>query len=96
MKFSSIIFDWDGVLGMTLHLWFEGYRSELKNLGLNFSDKIIVQDFFYEHDKTAVKYPEIDWDIFINKVREYVFKHASSLKTYSGAFNFLLGKKLHL
>lgn len=85
MKYSSVIFDWDGVLGMTLHLWFEGYRSELKNLDFNLSDEVIIRDFFYEHDKTAVKYPDIDWNIFINKVREYVFKHASSLKTYLGA-----------
>jgi len=89
MKYSSVIFDWDGTLGMTLHLWLNGYKSELKKLGFEFSDEVIIRDFFYEHSKTALKYPDIDFDIFITKVREYMINHVSSMKMYSGVHEVL-------
>lgn len=77
-KIKSVIFDWDGTLGMTLHLWLEAYKSELKKLGLELSDQVIIDDFFYEHGKTMLKYPDIDFDIFIQKVREYMVSHVPS------------------
>ena len=46
MKYTAVIFDWDGVLGMTLHLWLEGYRNELHKIGRDYSDRIIIDDFF--------------------------------------------------
>ena len=92
MKFSAVIFDWDGTLGMTLHLWLEGYRNELKNLGFNFSDETIVGDIFYEHVKAAVKYPEIDFKTFVPKVLTYINSHIPTIKTYQGAYEML--KKL--
>ena len=46
MKYTSVIFDWDGTLGMTLHLWLAAYRNTLQNLGFNYSDEVIVEDFF--------------------------------------------------
>ena len=85
MKFSSIIFDWDGTLGMTLHLWLDAYRGELLNLGYTFSDEIIIQDFFYEHDRAAIKYPSIDFDSFVKNVHERMVGHVSSMKTYPDA-----------
>ena len=85
MKYSAVIFDWDGTLGMTLHLWFDAYKSELKKLGLEYSDEVIIKDFFYEHVKTAVKYPDIDFDTFVAKVREYMISHVPTMKLYSGA-----------
>lgn len=84
-KIKAIIFDWDGTLGMTLHLWLEAYKSELKKLGIELSDKVIIDDFFYEHGKTMLKYPNIDFDIFIQKVREYMTSHVPFMKTYKGA-----------
>ncbi len=89
MKYSSVIFDWDGTLGMTLHLWIEGYTSELKKLGFTFSNEVIVEDFFYEHDKSAVKYPDIDFEYLVQQARKYVFDHVSSLETYPDAFSVL-------
>src|ERR1035437_8967967 len=80
MKYSSVIFDWDGTLGMTLHLWLDGYRNELEKLGFHYSDKVIVDDFFYEHVKAKVKYPDIDFKTFVPPVYKYVNSHISSLK----------------
>ncbi len=89
MKYSAIIFDWDGVLGMTLHLWLDGYRSELKKLGFTYSDRVIIDDIFYEQDKASKKYPEIDFDIFLQEVHKYLKSHVSSLKTYTDAHDAL-------
>jgi len=89
MNYSSIVFDWDGVLGKTLHLWLEAYRHELKNLGFSYSDKVIVEDFFYEHDKASIKYPDINFDSFAKSVHDYMVSHISSLKTYEGASELL-------
>jgi HAD superfamily hydrolase (TIGR01509 family) len=82
MKYSSVIFDWDGTLGMTLHLWLEAYKSELKKLGYDFPDEIVIADFFYEHGKTAIKYPDIDFDAFIAGVRDYMISHVTHMKLY--------------
>ena len=84
MKYTSVIFDWDGTLGMTLHLWLEAYKSELKKLGYDLSDEVIIADFFYEHGKTAVKYPEIDFDAYITRVRDYMISHVSHMNLYNG------------
>ena len=84
MKYTSVIFDWDGTLGMTLHLWLEAYKSELKKLGYDLSDEVIITDFFYEHGKTAVKYPEIDFDAYITRVRDYMISHVSHMNLYNG------------
>lgn len=85
MKWRSVIFDWDGTLAMTLHHWLLGYRTELEEQGHAFSDDHIVRDFFYEHDRAAEKYPDIQFEPFVRNVRAYVSTHANSLGTYPGA-----------
>lgn len=89
MKYNSVIFDWDGTLGMTLHIWLKSYRSELEKLGYNFSDKIIVSDFFYEHDKAIIKYPNINFETFFEDVVAQVNSHTLSIDTYPGAHEVL-------
>src|SRR3989338_865927 len=99
MKYSSVIFDWDGTLAMTLHLWLDGFRSELKKLGFQYSDKVIVEDFFYEHGKAGVKYPDIDFKALVPPVHQYVKSHISALKIYAGtreALESLRGNNINL
>lgn len=74
---------------MTLHLWLDGYRSELKNLGFEMSDEIIVRDFFYEHDKAVLKYPGIKWEPFVKKVHDYMVGHVLLMRTYPGVYSAL-------
>lgn len=85
MKINNIIFDWDGTLGMTLHLWLAGYRQALQDQGHTILDSIIAQDFFYEHDKGQLKYPDIDFEKLIDDTRAHVFSHLDDLKLYEGA-----------
>ena len=93
MKYSSVIFDWDGTLAMTLHLWLDGFRSELGKQGFRYSDKVIVDDFFYEHGKAGIKYPDIDFKALVPPVHQYVNSHVSYLKIYPGAREAL--ERLH-
>lgn len=85
MKIKNIIFDWDGTLGMTLHLWLAGYRISLQGQGHTVLDSIIARDFFYEHDKGQLKYPDIDFARLVDDTRAHVFSHLYDLKLYEGA-----------
>ena len=69
---------------MTLHIWLDAYKNELKKLGYNLSNEIIIADFFYEHSKTTIKYPEIDFENFISKIRAYMISHISHMALYEG------------
>lgn len=89
MKYSAVIFDWDGTLGMTLHIWLEAYKHELKNLGIELNDETIIRDFFYEHKKTAAKYPNIDFEPYIANVRKYMISNVPFMKLYSGVHDNL-------
>lgn len=74
---------------MTLHLWLAGYRNELRNLGFDFSDEIIVKDFFFEHHKAEIKYPNINFKSFVSEVHKYINNHASDIKIYSNTYEIL-------
>ena len=83
-KFEAIIFDWDGTLAKTLHLWLSGYRLGLENQDHTFLDSVIAKDFFYEHDKAQEKYPVLDISRISSEAREYVKSHVSVLELYEG------------
>lgn len=85
MKYSSVIFDWDGTLGMTLHLWLLAYKSELIKLGYDLSDEVIIADFFYEREKIFNKYPDINFDTFMIEVQNYMTSHVPQMKLYADA-----------
>lgn len=85
MKIKNIIFDWDGTLGMTLHLWLAGYRQALQDQGHTILDSIIARDFFYEHDKGQLKYPDVDFVKLVDDTRAHVFSHLDDLKLYTNA-----------
>ncbi len=85
MAINNIIFDWDGTLGKTLHLWVRGYHHGLDNQGQTFSNATIVQDFFYEHDKGQKKYPHIDFIRLANDAYEHLQQELPGLELYEAA-----------
>ena len=85
MKIKNIIFDWDGTLGMTLHLWLAGYRKSLEEQGHTILDSVIARDFFYEHDKGQLKYPDVDFVKLVDDTRAHIFSHLDDLELYEGA-----------
>jgi pyrophosphatase PpaX len=82
---SLIIFDWDGTLAKTLHLWLIGYREGLQKQQHTFPDTIVARDFFYEHDRAIIKYPNIDFEELVSYARSYIHNHVNQLELYEGA-----------
>ncbi len=89
MKYRTIIFDWDGTIGMTLHLWLAGFREALHTHGIELGDREIAEDFFSNHDQSYLKYPHIDFDELLDEVRAYVHSHLETLRLYDGVQDVL-------
>lgn len=85
MTIKTVIFDWDGTMAKTLHLWLEGWQRELQGFDMDMPDRKVVQDFFYEHHKTQVKYPHIDMEKSANSVRDHVENGLHKLTLYHHA-----------
>lgn len=82
---KNIIFDWDGTLGMTLHLWLDGYRAALEGQGHSLHDDIIAQNFFYGHEEVALKYPEVDFLKLRIDARAHTHDNLDDLALYESA-----------
>lgn len=79
---DHIIFDWDGTLAKTLHLWLAGYRIGLESQQHTFPDSIIARDFFYDHDEGQKKYPDIKFDLLFEVAHSHVHTNLSDLELY--------------
>jgi pyrophosphatase PpaX len=90
MTIKTVIFDWDGTIAMTLHLWLEGWKNELEIHDTDLSDSKVVEDFFYEHHKTQIKYPHINIDASAISVRDHVARGLECLTLYSDAHDAIL------
>ncbi len=82
---NGIIFDWDGTLGKTLHMWLEGYRRGLKKQGFVLDERQIAADFFYEHDKGQAKFPHVDFTRLVNDAYGHLQEHLKNLELYDTA-----------
>jgi len=85
MKYEGIIFDWDGTIGMTLHLWLAGYHHGLADQGHQFDDATIMTNFFNEHHIAKQKYPHINIVKMANQARDFVHDNMGLLALYPQA-----------
>ncbi len=85
MAIKNVIFDWDGTLGMTLHLWLAGYQFGMDNQGYEFSENVLAREFFYQHDKGAKKYPHVDFKKLVGDAHSHLEKNLPNLRLYKGA-----------
>jgi pyrophosphatase PpaX len=85
MTIKTVIFDWDGTMAKTLHLWLKAWQRELRGLDMDMPDHKVVQDFFYEHHKTQIKYPHIDMKKSAVSVRNHVEDGLCNLTLYHHA-----------
>ena len=85
MPIQTIIFDWDGTLARTLHLWIDGYRDALARRNLSFSTETIVADFFHEHHLVADRHPQLDFAAVAIDARHHVFAAATAVGLHPGA-----------
>lgn len=89
MKYDSIIFDWDGTIGMTLHLWLAGYRSSLENQGFSLPDRDIMAHLFHQPLKATEIFPAIDPKQMFRDTRDFVHDNLPDLALYAGAIETL-------
>ncbi len=89
MKYKHVLFDWDGTLSMTIDIWLRGWRQELSKIGYDLDDETIVADFFYEHHKAKLKYPEIDFEDIVKNLFSYVEEHSKETKPYPGSADMI-------
>ncbi len=82
---KNIIFDWDGTLGMTLHLWLDGYRAGLLDQGHDIHDTIIANNFFYGHDEVAHQFPDVDFLSLRIFARAHTHDNLDNLTLYDSA-----------
>ncbi len=89
MQYDSIIFDWDGTLGMTLHLWLEGYKTGLANQGYTMPDSQIMQVIFHAPMESTKTFPDIDPAQMFRDTRDYVQDNLATIALYDGALETL-------
>lgn len=82
---KNVIFDWDGTLGMTLHLWLDGYRAGLLDQGHDIHDTVIAQNFFYGHEEVAQQFPEVDFLTLRIFARAHTHDNLDDLTLYDSA-----------
>lgn len=82
---KNVIFDWDGTLGMTLHLWLDGYHAALAEQGHNLDDTIVARNFFYGHEQAQIDHPEIDFLKLRIDARAHTHDNLENLTLYDNA-----------
>ncbi|MBV1865234.1 MAG: HAD-IA family hydrolase [Rhodobacteraceae bacterium] len=89
MQYNTIIFDWDGTIGMTLHLWLEGYRTGLENQGFSLPDREIMDRVFHEPLTATAIFPDLDSKQMFRDTRDFVHDNLPNLTLYAGAIETL-------
>lgn len=91
MALENVILDWDGTLAQTLDLWLKGYQTAFEGRGLEFSDTVIVEEFFHNHDAVLERYPEMEFPDIAEETRNSVFEELSSVHLYEGSEELFAG-----
>ncbi len=89
MAIGTIIFDWDGTLARTLHLWVDGYVNALTRRQLSFAPAAIVAEFFHDHHLVHARHPHLDFHAVADEARAHVFEAAHAVHLYDGALAVL-------
>ncbi len=89
MTIRTIIFDWDGTLARSLHLWTDGYHAAFARRALTFSDAEIVAEFFHDHHLVADRHPHLDFPAIADEARRHVHAAAGAVTLHDGASDIL-------
>jgi pyrophosphatase PpaX len=88
-NFKYILFDWDGCLVMTLHVWLNAYREVFKIEGLYPTDEEIVAKAFSQREKGMENIGSIDPNASWAKVVQIVNKDVINVPFYDGVMEML-------
>lgn len=85
MKYKHIIFDWDGTLGKTLHLWLAGYKKGLVAQGQSehLLDAEVARNFFFEFKEIDNRYPEVSISTVFHEAEKHVIANIENLELYN-------------
>jgi len=89
MTITTIIFDWDGTLAQTLHLWIDGYTHAFARRDMHHAPETIAAEFFSEHHRVADRHPHLDFAPIVDEARAHVFEAAARVNLYDQAHDTL-------
>jgi len=88
MKYTPIVFDWDGCLAKTLTIWLEGYRQTFSEFGIQIEDKEITRNIFGDW-KGPMKYGVTDIDNYNQKLLARVNSGCPTVGLYDQVYDTL-------
>ncbi len=88
MKYTTILFDWDGCLAKTLTIWLEGYRQTFSEFGIQIEDKEITRNIFGDW-KGPMKYGVTDIDNYNQKLLARVNSGCPTVGLYDQVYDTL-------
>ncbi|MCA9800474.1 MAG: HAD family hydrolase [Cyanobacteria bacterium HKST-UBA02] len=100
MRYSTILFDFDGTLTHSLPLWMRAYQSALSNYGLNMSDEEVVETCFYKAWKDIVEQFDLpcekEFGNHVHVVLEEVFAEAELFEGAGAVLDEIRGRGIKL
>jgi pyrophosphatase PpaX len=99
MNIRHIIFDWDGTLAMTLHVWMSGFQYALANQNTTMSESQIVSILFPGGSVAREHCLEVDIEALFTDTRIFVRERLGQVPLYSYAhtlLNSLVSKNIAL
>ncbi|MDO8609780.1 MAG: HAD family hydrolase [bacterium] len=92
--YKYILFDWDGCLAKTLHLWMKAYTVSYQEAGINTTPKEILIKSWGNNELGPKNYGIENYlDFFNTKVVSYVQNNIQSLELYKYTKEILLNLK---
>jgi len=85
VRFSAIIFDWDGTLCQTLGLWVAAYQAALADVGYALSADEVRDVFLHHHERIDALYPGLDYQGLLRAVYDNVAANIGRTQLYRNA-----------
>lgn len=89
LRYSTVLFDWDGTLGDTLPIWMDAYRQVLAEFDLSPSDAAIAAQFGDWHGVLTLGLLPDDFEPFWLKMQDHIVEALPAADLYSGAAELL-------
>lgn len=81
MKYTTILFDFDGCIANTLPIWLKSFRTTFDELQIALTDREIIDNAFHRWDaKPELKIPDVA--IFAKMLYNYFNEFSQELKTH--------------
>lgn len=89
--YNTVLFDWDGNLAMTLHVWLEATRVPFENRGITITDRQLTMDIFGRVVEGFAEYGITDIDAAIKEMDDTAKRLLPQVDLYPDAL-YVLGE----